>query len=88
MVTREQAKAIAEGVIAGNAEFAGISAVYRWNEIPFRRPLQLLDDIERKDCWIAYADYRDRSMLRSSTIVLIDRQSGNVVHQGSACDEG
>ena len=39
------------------------------------------------DCWIAYVE-EPTLILRSSTVVLISKDSGEVVYSGAAKDEG
>jgi ABC-type transport system involved in cytochrome bd biosynthesis fused ATPase/permease subunit len=41
-----------------------------------------------KNCWVVYISHTDRWMLRASTIVAVDKRTGQVVCIGSAHDEG
>jgi hypothetical protein len=40
-----------------------------------------------KDCWIAYVSSRHLA-LQSSQVVLVSKESGEVIYFGSANDEG
>jgi hypothetical protein len=88
MPTREEAKSIAEAALAGDASVDGVSQVLSWDEISSRKPTLLFNTVDWENCWVAYAKYRDWGVLRSSTIVAIDKVSGRVLYQGGAGDEG
>lgn len=86
MITRDQARSIAEGEVRAKGFGTGVRGVYLVQELPTRRPnLYLGPPLDR--CWIAYVD-RSGLTVGSSSIVLIDRETGEVLYSGSANDEG
>lgn len=90
-VSRDKARTIAEEALKNDSEFDGVSEVYAWDEITFRKPsLYLVGGDDLENCWVAYARRPEPRiwMLQSSTIVVIDKTSGRVVYQGCAGDEG
>lgn len=88
MLTREQAQTIAESALAGDTRLSGVSKVLSWDEIISRKPVSLFDSVDWENCWLAYAEYSDWSILRSSIIVAIHKESGRVLYHGDAHDEG
>ena len=88
MVSREQARVIAEAAISSDAELTGISQVLSWEEVDSRKPISPFVDVDWQNCWVAYATYRNWAILRSSTVVAVHKMSGAVLYQGSASDEG
>jgi D-alanyl-D-alanine carboxypeptidase len=86
MIFRAQAAQIANNAILAHGLGSGVREVYRNNELPFRAPaIYGGPDLDR--CWIVYAE-RPVTGLRASAIVLIDVETGQVLYQGSANDEG
>ncbi len=86
MISRAEAEQIANDTIRAHALGSGVRELYRLSELPFRAPaIYGGPDLER--CWIVYAE-RPVPGLRASTIVLVDVESGRVLYQGSANDEG
>jgi hypothetical protein len=59
--------------------------VYGFDELPFRAPMLYGVDVAR--CWMAYVDRPLRGLM-SSEIVLVAKDSGDIVYSGSANDEG
>ena len=47
-----------------------------------------LYNVDTRNCWIVYVEDLQPFILRSSTVIAIDRDSGCVVYHGSANDEG
>lgn len=59
------------------------------DEIAGRRPLTyVVGNGGVEDCWFVYFEQTSCPTLRSSTIMLISRATGDVVYFGSAGDEG
>ena len=86
MISREQARAIAESAVLARGAGEAIREVRELAELTGRAPtLYNGPDVGR--CWIAYVD-RPVCALQSSRIVLMDRQTGVVLYVGSANDEG
>ena len=85
MIDRADAQRLAEAEIAAQGLGSGVSELYAWSEITFRKPKMYAKDLS--DCWIAYAK-REFQGLGPSAIVAIDRETGMVVYAGSAHDEG
>ena len=86
-LTREQARLIAERVVAERSLGVGVRDVYLASEITWRRPT-LYAGPNLDDCWIAYVDKWSPPGLHSSLIVLISKRTGEVLYAGSANDEG
>ena len=87
MITRAEAKNIAEKVLADSEQFEGVSQVLLWGELTYRQPVIYSSGDRIEDCWIAYAS-RKLVLSTRSTIVAIHRETGEVVYQGPAHDEG
>lgn len=85
MVSRSQAKAIAEEHLSERGQPTRIRAVYSLPERPFGRPI--LYGIPLEACWIAYVEQPEVA-LRSSFVVAVSKDSGAVLYCGSANDEG
>ena len=86
MISREQAAEIAKADAAANGSGTEVSNVFRAREIASRAPMLYGIDLER--CWVAYMVDPRPPALRSSTIVVVDMESGVVAYRGSANDEG
>jgi len=88
MVSRKEACKIAkEDALAHRLGFA-IRQVARLDELAFCAPNVYLAASALENCWIAYVDDPSPPGLVSSTVVVIDRETGAVVYRGSANDEG
>jgi hypothetical protein len=85
-VSREGARAIAEAYVAqrdvGARRVRNVCALNEATPAP-----TLYDGPDLSNCWIAYVDTPLRG-LQSSTIVLVSRDTGEVLYAGSANDEG
>jgi len=93
-VTRDQARAIAEGHLAHLATqgrptgATGVREVLRLEELRFRAPVIWGFPEDRlRSCWIAYLERPVRGLF-SSTVILVHGQTGEVLFCGSANDEG
>jgi hypothetical protein len=64
-----------------------IREFYSLEEIPGRLPNLYGLKMPLQDCWIAYVN-QPLIGLRAATIILINKESGDVVYYGSANDEG
>jgi broad specificity phosphatase PhoE len=85
-VSRESAHTIGVRAIAERRLGKGVRAVCAFEEVT-RAPALYGLDLSR--CWIVYADaVEPPGGLRSSTVVLVDRGSGEVLYAGAANDEG
>ena len=94
-ITREQAFKIAESyLIAHPQDFEGrtkISEVFSIEEYKHLATPNIFNfpDEKMKNYWIAYTIDNSRyTMLRSSIVVLVHKESGSVDYAGSANDEG
>ena len=88
MVTRHEALRIAEEFLARDpVPHSGrrIRDVFGVDELPIREPTLYGIDVAR--CWIAYIDRPLRGIM-SSEVVLVSKDSGEIVYAGSANDEG
>jgi hypothetical protein len=88
MVTRDEALRIAEEFLAHDPRPHGgrrVRYVFGIDELPFREPCLYAVDVAR--CWIAYVDRPLRGLM-SSEIVLVAKDSGDIVYSGTANDEG
>ncbi len=86
MVTREEARAIAEREVRKRGLASGGSEVFALDELASRPPL-IYGGPDLRRCWIAYASAPGND-IRPAIIVLIDRESGAVRYAGSANNEG
>lgn len=84
MISREKAASIASETARSLGLGTGVDKVL---ELPEIDRLHVYGH-DFKDCWVAYITHTDRWMLRASTIVAVDKQTGQVVYTGSAHDEG
>lgn len=89
MISREEAFAIADEVRKERMLGQRVERVLAWHEITNPLPsIYLTGSISRDSLWIAYIEPLQLLGLHSSIIVAIDRETGEVVYQGSAGDEG
>lgn len=86
MISREQAAEIAKSDVLAHGLGIGVRAVLLPEELTGRGPV--LYGVDLGDCWIAYIEQSGGPAQRSSTIVVIGRENGQVVYRGSANDEG
>ena len=85
-VSRDTARDIAENHVLANGLGRGISKVLLLEEITWRKPS--VYGVELKNCWVAYVEEFHFAGLKSSVVVLVDRESGTVIFGGDAGDEG
>jgi hypothetical protein len=66
--------------------------VFSWEEVlPFRRPggLYGIDQQAVERAWICYVDDGTSGFaLKSSTIIVVSKETGCIIYAGSADDEG
>ncbi len=86
VVTREQAYEIAKQDALDNELGFNINKVLLPEEITSSLPV--LYGVPLENCWIAYVKTTEPLGLHSSTIIVVNRESGSVVYRGSANDEG
>ena len=84
MISREQAASIAAKAAKALGFGIGVAQVLELPEID--RLSVYGHDFE--NCWVAYIAPTDRRRLQPSTIVAVDKWTGQVVYTGSAYDEG
>lgn len=84
MVSREQAASIAAETAKTLGFGTGVDNVLEHPEID--RLHVYGHDFE--NCWVAYITRTDWRALQASTIVAVDKWTGQVVYTGSAYDEG
>lgn len=85
MITRAQARAIAESALLARSSDYRISSMYDGAEGTRRLGLYRLPD--PRQCWVAYIAI-PVSGPQPSEIIMVDKESGVVVYVGSANDEG
>jgi len=69
-------------------EGVGIRKIVSIEEIVWRRPcIYNYPDEKMKNYWIAYVNI-PKEMISSSTILLISKETGEIIYVGSANDEG
>ena len=86
MVTREQAAAIALADAVAHGVGIGVESVVKLEEIAGRRPR--VYGVDLAGHWIVYLATSRAPNIHSSTIVVVDGSSGEVLYRGSAGDEG
>jgi hypothetical protein len=87
MISREQARAIAESAILARGIGTGVRAVWLEAEITTRRPW-IYNGPDPSRCWIAYVETSTPHIIQSSTVVFMDMDDGVVLACGSGNDEG
>ena len=90
MITREQARDIATQFLRErNKHGFTVDKVYWWDEIPYRKPSVHGLNYEKSKCWVAYLRDPDPGlMLKSSDVIVVSMDFGQVLCFGSANDEG
>lgn len=87
MIDRDTAWEIATRTLRETGLGTGVIDVRLISESAAHR-LPSVYNLDLRGCWIAYANTSCASGLCASTIVVIDGNSGCVVHAGLANDEG
>jgi hypothetical protein len=90
MITREEAKRIAEHALAasGCGDWCKtVRAVYALHEIRWAKPNCFPHQVALDGAWIAYG-LLPEGEIRSSIVVVIDMTTGVVRYVGDAHDEG
>ena len=87
MISRGQARAIAESALLARGMSSSIWTIWLEEEV-IARPPSIYNAPDLSCCWIAYLENPNPSIHQSSTIVLIDREDGAVCYVGSGNDEG
>jgi hypothetical protein len=87
VISRGQARAIAETAALGRGLACSIRAICLEEEL-ITRPPSIYNGPEIARCWIAYGEGVNPWVIQSSTVILIDRKDGVVHYVGSANDEG
>lgn len=83
MISREEARSIAESYVADRGlesglQRRGIREILAFDELGSRR-LKIYGNWPADDCWVAYLEHS--AGLVPSDVVLISRQSGNVLYR-------
>jgi hypothetical protein len=86
MISRGQAREIAESVVISQKLGRGVLNVVSVDEIQGRVP-SIYGVPDLVGVWVAYVA-RELVGLRASLVVLVSRATGDVVYAGSANDEG
>lgn len=86
MISREQARAIAESAALARGSAGSINAVCL-NEELISRPPSIYNGPDLSRCWIAYLE-SGPWIIQSSTVILVDQRDGVVRYVGTANDEG
>lgn len=84
MISREQAASIAAEAAKALGVGADVDKVLELAEID---RLHVYGH-DSENCWVAYITHNDLRRLQASTIVAVDKLTGQVVYTGSAYDEG
>jgi hypothetical protein len=88
VTTREEALHIATEYLSRRSvgEYSRVGRVLAWDEIDFRRPsLYLTSPVSLQDVWICYLESDvPLMMLRSSEIIVVSSETGQVIYAGSA----
>ena len=69
-------------------EGVGIRKILSIEEIGRRPCIYNYSDEKMKNYWIAYVNIPSKEMISSSTILLISKETGEIIYAGSANDEG
>ena len=91
MITRESAKLIVEKyLLKSPISGARVRHVYDISEINFQKPRIYSEfPINLERCWIAYLESPiEPTPIASSFIVVISKDTGDVLYRGTADDEG
>ena len=92
-LTRESAVSIAAEVLThGPADLQRLVTreALGYSEITGRKPITGYNGptIPWDDCWVVYCSDPNRLMIKSSYVVVVSKQTGDVLYSGSAHDEG
>ena len=91
MITKKEAKKIAEDYVRENKIAFDIGNMFQYDELKQGKlNIYLTEDINISDCWCAgvVGVNVHPGLLHSSSIILISKKTGSVVYCGSANDEG
>lgn len=90
-VTRDDARRIAEEYLAENRVEATTGTIWKvvaWDEIEWRKPAAYARPTsEWENQWIVYLE-QEGCAIRSSMIISVDQETGEVTYAGAAHDEG
>jgi hypothetical protein len=89
-ITREQARDIAINCIeAEPGNGLKVNKVLAWNEITFAKPsIYYHKPFDVEKCWIVYLDDPETDLtLKSSAIMIISQDFGEIFYYGTANDE-
>jgi hypothetical protein len=87
MITREDALRIGRTEILARGLGTGAREALLVDEIAWSLP-RIYGAPDLETYWIVYADHAPLGVLRSSDVVLVARDTGQVMYAGSANDEG
>ena len=92
MITREQAEVIVRDYLtAGHEEFIAVD-VRSYRETFCSGAFQYVHNarhIEKLNTWYAYIERPNpRLAFRDSWVILVSKETGEILYNGSACDEG
>jgi hypothetical protein len=87
-ITRQIAVEIASQFLKENAKGFTVKDIYTWDEIPYRKPCLYNLKPEEAKGWIIYLKGPNTGfMIKSSDILIISRDFGEVLYFGRANDE-
>jgi hypothetical protein len=86
VISRDQAYEIAKQDALDNELGFNVNGVFLPEEIASALPV--IYGVPLENCWVAYIKSPEPLGLRSSIIIIVDRESGEVIYRGSANDEG
>lgn len=86
-ISRAEAAKIGEAALREKFSTCGVKHVCLWDEITWAKPVFYNFRTDFENLWFVYAPSTP-NVIRSSTIAVIERHTGEVVHLGSAGDEG
>lgn len=86
VISRDQAYEIAKQDALDNELGFNVNGVFLPEEITSALPV--IYGVPLENCWVAYIKSPEPLGLRSSIIIIVDRESGEVIYRGSANDEG
>jgi len=88
MIVRELARAIAETEVKARKLGTGVGEVLAFDELAGRSLNMYMVRGDQTRCWVAYVQREFTGRLESSTVILVDQETGEVVYAGGAGDEG
>ncbi|MDE2473059.1 MAG: hypothetical protein KGL35_31205 [Bradyrhizobium sp.] len=85
MISRDQARAIAESALLARGWKVGVCGI---SDLSEGRGPRIYAGPDLRRCWFAYVDDVPIGTLASGSVVLVDKETGQVLYIGGSHEEG